>query len=119
MWHEVRTQPSVTGAVPSACMIIVKRRINADPLSGYPSYVNVAAAFTYDVEVQTPEGPVDLNEANGNAMAPSVERWPAPWLVEGFATGTPLPGLILDGAVYLMDAEDRWAAPCSFTPGGA
>lgn len=105
--------------VPCACNMRVLAVTNSDPLSGYPANVNVAAAFSYDVDLNVAGGIVRMIRAQGNEVRPGVPRWPIPWLVQAFPVGAMLPGVIVGGEVMLGVAEDRWAAPCSFTPGGA
>jgi len=110
------------GPSPGLCLCMIVGRHNADPISGYPSDVNYAAAFTYDISVQTPSGP----PVSFNGVVPGIERWPRPWLVKAFALASSneetgmlnelLPGAVMGGRFYLLVREERWAAPCGWTP---
>ena len=106
------------GPKPGLCLCYVIRLHNADPISGYPPNVNYAVALSYDVIAETPNGQVEFKN-----VTPMLERWPRPWVVEGFRDTSPedgdtilLPGAIMDGTFYLMVREERWAAPCGWTP---
>jgi hypothetical protein len=111
--HPLAPIPSLTSPTPGACVAKVRAPVNADPLSGYPSNVNYAVAWSYTVDVQTPNGMIGPFEG----AIPSVPRAPYPWLVTAFPIGTLLPAVMVNGIIYLMLAEDRWAAPCGWMPG--
>lgn len=96
------------GPVPGLCYVVIRKVNNADPVHGYPDDVNVAAAFTYDVDFQSPIG------ANFGWKKATVDVpcWPSPKLVQAFKTGQRVIGLILDGAFFIMTAEMPWTGPC-------
>lgn len=110
--------PSNVGATPGLCMVKIVSIHNSDPLAGYPSNVNVAAALYYDADVQSPSGPPILfRRSHNQAITPEpLRRWPSPKLVEAFRVGEVLPAAVMDGKVYITVAEDRWAAPCDWEP---
>lgn len=114
MEHLTKNQ-GLTGYIPGPCRVRVVSVQNADPISGYPTNVNVASGISYTVMVQTPEG----MDGPYVGVRPSVPRWPSPWLVEAFPNGAILPAGILDGVIYIDAREERWAAPCEWQPGGS
>lgn len=101
------------GPVPEHCRVKVVSVQNADPLSDYPANVNYAAGLSYTIMAQTPTGMVGPFVG----AIPSLPRWPSPWLVEAFPVGAILPAGVMDGVIYIDAREERWAAPCGFSPG--
>lgn len=112
----MNTLPSMSGLnspAPVACIAKVRAVTDSDPRSGYPPGVNYAVALSYSVDIQSPNGMIGTFPG----AIPNVPRAPYPWLVTAFAIGTLMPAVMANGIVYLMLAEDRWAAPCGWTPG--
>lgn len=119
-WKQVAPVPSLIAPIPGACMCRVIDVANVDPPSQYGG-ANYADAITYTVDVDTPNGPI----FGAVGVIPKTPRWPRPWLVVPFeatsnaTTGDPtavLPCMVLNGRVYLLVSEERYAAPCD---GGA
>lgn len=107
--------PNVQGPSSALALARVVAIRNADPLSGYPENVNVAVAFTYDVDLQSPNGQVRLNQCKVEA----ADGWPYPYLVRAHAVGSLVRGEICDSRFRIFTVERVFSAPCSFTPGGA
>lgn len=107
--------PDIRGPVPGMCLCIVIATHSTDAPPGYPEFVNYASAITYDVLVDTPNGPMRFNN-----VKPGTPRWQG-MLVQGFSptsdaeTGEPaqvLPGGISNGRFYLLCSELPYAAEC-------
>ena len=117
--HHAHT-PDNVGPTPGECVCAIRRYYNDSPLAGYPENVNIAAAISYKVDVQTPNGIVTFDR-----VIPAGKRPNAPWLIEaiqGDATltnGKPAlyAGSMMDGAFYLHVQERLYAAPCQPTGG--
>lgn len=109
----------VLGDVPALCWCVIIDTHSVDPPLGYPQFVNYADAILYDVDAQTPSGPMRYTN-----VKPREKRWPRPWLVQGhlpeFATNPQdqvfVQGVVVNGEFFLNNAEPRYAAPCD---GGA
>lgn len=86
---------------------------NADPISGLPETVNIAAAFTYTVQVQQGDNIITYEK-----VKPAVERIASPVLVNalGKEPSQPYWGAAVNGVFYLMTAEQIYTAPCGGTP---
>lgn len=105
----------VLGDVPSLCWCVIVDTHSVDPPSGYPEFVNYSDALTYDVDAQTPSGPMRYA-----GVKPRTRRWPRPWLVQGHKPESALDtqnqvfveGLILNGEFFLLNAEPRYSKPC-------
>lgn len=111
-------RPSSTlGPKPGYCWVVIKAVRNQAPAAGYPSNVNHADQFSYDADVQTPNGLVPFRLLQTMSIVPKAKsRWPRPWMVEAFAVGDELAGTVLDGVVFINDGEERWSAPCGWVP---
>lgn len=114
-WHDTNTRvPDEVGPAPSVCFAKVVEVHNADPQFGVPANVNVAVAFSYDLLVQSANGPILFKEAK-----PAQPRWPYPMLVRAFAKDDKVWGIIMDGAFFMMSIEMPWFGPCTLPTGGA
>lgn len=107
--------PDNQGPTPGECLCTIVAVHNEDPLVGYPPDVNLSQAFTYKVNVQTPNGKVLYDK-----VIPAGRRWEYPWLVrslpgQSLATGVPFyyTGTMMNRRFYLHAVEDRYAAPCT------
>lgn len=106
----VKRADGALGPVPGMCYAIVVKVHNSDPASGYPSDVNMPAAFTYDIDAQTPFGPVHGIQK----CSVGVPRWPM--MVRAFAVGQPVLALSLNGKVSIMTAEMPFVEKCGWRP---
>lgn len=109
---------TIVGPTPGLCFCRIVAVNNSDPLTGYPLTANLSAAFTYDADVQMPNGAwvPCRKETNTNIRPDNESRWRSPWVVEAFAVGSMLPAVVQDGVLRIAVREERWAAPCGWTP---
>lgn len=112
--YATQSPPNIYGPDPMHCIAQIKSVENSDPASGYPANVNKSAALSYSCRVQT-AGSGMMDGFTG--VIPGVERWPSPWMVQAFSVGRTVPATIMNGQLFLNIAEERWAAPCNWTPG--
>lgn len=109
--------PDNLGPFVAAGLCIIINTHNSDPPHGYPLFVGYAVGLSYKVQVQTPNGIVEVDN-----VTPCTPRWAYPKLVQGFnpssdaITGQPaqvLPCAVLDGRLYLTCSELPYSGPCT------
>ena len=115
-WKPNAPVPSIVGPTPGECIVYVRSVQNIDPPSQYGG-ANFIVGLSYTVDADTPNGPL-FGEVG---VVPKTPRHPHPWIVvplevtttdEQGNTKPVYPGTIINGKVYLLQSEDRYAAPC-------
>lgn len=107
--------PDNLGPIVAAGLCIVIDTHNVAPPAGYPQFVGYAVGLSYLVQVQTPQGIVQIDN-----VKPCTPRWPHPMVVQGFdpssnVNGEPtqvLPCAVMDGRLYLTCSELPYRGPC-------
>lgn len=112
MRHPPPFPPIPIGPAPAKGEAMVVKYYNSDPASGYPADVNYRSAFTYDLAVQNPHGPVSDVVRGARVI---VREWNG--LVYSFRPGDTVEVSTVGGELGIVTPHVPFAAPCEWQPG--